>query len=715
MDARRLLVALAVLLTWSGSDALAHVERPSYFPDPAADTSVVPAAGGEVPRIRSLASALKRKPAGRTRVVCQRDSLARLRRSLRTARRAGYDIRPSDHRTLSAKRARRLLKINRKLRRRCRFTEIQPAVTRSSNNDRVVVLPGLYTEPTSRAQPTQDPACAELKVNGDRPGNEGQALSFEYQTRCPNDQNLIAVIGRSLGGGEDPMPPRPDRFGIPNLGACIRCNLQIEGSGLSADDVVVDAGDTAKGNGGPNGAGHVKDVVIRADRADGFVLRNVTARHAGENGLYVIETDGYRLDRFKSYYSKLYGTLTFTSDHGVHSNCDAAGHGDSGVYPGGAPETGEQRQAGTVARLNQLVTRCDLHHNMAGYSGTNGNAVHIAGNEIYDNALGIQTDVVTAAGHPGFPGDSMVVEDNRIHSNNFNLYADTSDVEPAFPFPVGTGMWIAGGNHHTIRNNWFYDNWRRGTMVFTVPDALVCGAAADGNEQAGCDSNRISTSHYNSQYDNHMGITPDGVSAPNGIDFWWDNFAGSRGNCWYRNDDPGGIQSDPASLPACNDGRDPALSLGTGDPENESELGRCVVAFETRDFEPGSPCPWLQSPSKPGGGGARLGAFRPAFTRVAAPPQLPSTLDPVPLSQASCADWLAADAQGRSALAGRLTAFAGGVVNTGSRDIGTGATLTGEQVGRLYESWCSQPYARGFLLYKLYTFNAAFRRELGGA
>ena len=47
------------------------------------------------------------------------------------------------------------------------------------------------------------------------------------------------MLGRALGLRHGPAdPPLEDRHGIPNLGPCIRCNLQIEGSGVSADDVV---------------------------------------------------------------------------------------------------------------------------------------------------------------------------------------------------------------------------------------------------------------------------------------------------------------------------------------------------------------------------------------------------------------------------------------------------------------------------------------------
>jgi hypothetical protein len=51
--------------------ALAHLERPSYWPDPAPDTTVRPAAGGEVPTARSLSSAVSGSGPGEVLVVCQ--------------------------------------------------------------------------------------------------------------------------------------------------------------------------------------------------------------------------------------------------------------------------------------------------------------------------------------------------------------------------------------------------------------------------------------------------------------------------------------------------------------------------------------------------------------------------------------------------------------------------------------------------------------------
>jgi hypothetical protein len=711
-------LVVAAFLVWATS-AVAHVERPSYWPDPAPDTSISPPAGGKVPKVRSLRSALRKRAPGETRVVCKHSSMRKLKKSVRRARKHGYDVRPSEHHKLSRKKARRLLRTNRRLKRMCEFHQIQPAVTASGNNDRVVVMPGLYLEKTSRAQPTQDPKCDQYRTSGDRPGQDGVALSYEYQFKCPNDQNLIAVMGRGLSDVPPPMPPNDNRHGIPDAGPCIRCNLQLEGSGVNADDVAVDAGDASKGDGGPNGVGTKKDVAIRADRADGFVLKNIKVRHAKEHGIYVLESDGYRLTHFKTYYNGLYGVLAFVEDHGVEEHCDASGHGDSGVYPGAAVESGHQRPPGTEFRYNQQIRFCDLHHNMAGYSGTNGNAVWVHDNRIYDNALGLQTDVVTGAGHPGYPGDSMLIEHNLFYSNNFNIYEEDSSVKPAFPFPVGTGMWIAGGNWEQVRENYFYDNWRRGTMLFSVPDQLVCGPAADGNQQAGCNPDGQSTSFYNSFYDNHMGVRPDGAADPNGTDFWWDPYPGTIGNCWWNNIPAegaeitydGGANYTGGTFPACDNGTRPDKSVGTGSPTQTGELGSCLAAFETRTFDPNGPCPWFKTPPEPQPGNspsARVSGS--AFSLPSAP--VARVLKPLDrradMSGVSCADWNSSDADDRAWLLEKVSEFVGGVVVDEEKAVGYGDVLTTEQANRLFNTTCATEVAQGFLLYKLFSWAAVY-------
>ena len=590
MRKRRGFVAIAIgaAMLVSAPLAFAHIERASYWPDPGVDNAVKGGAGGKVPKTRSLFSALDKKQRGDTRVVCQgRSSLKALKKDLKAAQR-GYHLRLSDKRKqIGPKKAEDLLEFNQRLLRKCKFDSIQDAVDAAGNNDRIVIMPGSYTEPDSRAAPTNDPSCASLLEENDE--SQTDALSYAYHLKCPNDQSLINISGRAFGG-DPPQPPNEDRHGIPAAGPCVKCNLQLEGSGATPNSVVIDAGRVESGNGGPVGA--VKDVAIRLDRADGTVIRNLTARHAGEHGIYVLETDGYRLERFKGFYNADYAVLAFTSDHGLMQKCDAAGSGDSGLYPGGAPETGEQTREGK-RRYNTEIRYCDMRHNTAGFSGTDGNAIWLHHNNLYDNANGFTTDVFTASGHPGFPQDSDLLEKNKFYSNNFNPYRG-GDVRPTTPMPVGTGMWIAGGNNNVIRNNWFFDNWRRGTMQFAVPNTLICSPPTPS--LPGCLPSDQSTSHRNQYYGNKMGTTPKGKRRPNGLDFWWDPYPGNANNCWYKNTGRDGNAASVTSLPP-NLPSDCATSLGTGSTDGQTaELFSCLGVPLGDQV-----CPWFTTPPKPSG------------------------------------------------------------------------------------------------------------------
>ena len=670
------LVAIVV-----AAPAAAHIERTSYWPDPGPDTSVEPAAGGEVPRARSLASALDRAAPGHTRVVCKPNSRRRALHSIAAATKEGFRLRPSAPvRRLSPGAAAKHRRLTMRLLDRCRFRHIQKAVFASSNNDRIVVMPGLYLEGPSRAHPENDPRCADLRETTELAAG---AASYRYQVACPNDQSLIYVQGRAVPAAPPPDPPLENRFGIPDEGACVRCNLQIEGAGVTPDDVVLDG---AKDPSGPVDARAVasKDVLIRADRADGFVISNMTTAHASETGIYIHETDGYLIDNFKAFYNGLYGTLTFATDHGLTTDCDLVGARDSGVYPGGSPDTGAQRIE-PQPRINQVVKRCDLHHNAAGYSGVMGNAVRLVNNDIYDNASGIVIASVFPGGHPGYPQDSAVFERNRIYSNNFDAFAPDTDVRGVIPAPVGTGIVIIGGNENVFAGNWIYDNWRRGAMQVALPDVFV----GDTGTLYG------STSHGNSYHDNVMGVAPDGTRAPNGLDFWWDEAPGQRRNCWFDN---GAVTTDPPSLPSTCDG----VSLGLTYEIHLIELLSCIGGL-AGDYDP-SKCSWFAQPSPPSGAMTSTVSGAPAADR-ADPGGWGEHRRPFENSDtlqfASCAHWLELDARGRQRALARIEQLIAG-------QSGQGTTLgraTGEAA---LDGGCSRPASRAILLYEIYDRAVAF-------
>jgi hypothetical protein len=638
------------------SFASAHLERPSYWPDPGAEQVGGQPAGGAVPNARSLASAVTGAGPGEVRVVCKRGSLKFAKRSIKKAQRQGFRLRPSlPNKRISRGKARRLRAINAALFDQCSFRSVQKAIDKSGNNDRVVVMPGRYTEPKSRNAPTNDPQCNPSMLQEDQSG--ALTPSYEYQATCSNDQNLIYVQGRAVVG--DPLAePDPDRHGIPEqeLGPCIRCNLQIEGSGPKPEDVIFDAGkgyinpkdpDARPGGDLPAEDCHAGDadnpcfskhVVLRTDRSDGFVGRNFLVRGAREHGFYTEETDGVLLDKVKFFWTADYGHLSFTTDHNTVQNCEGYGAGDAVVYPGAAPQTGEFRDDDFYPeeRYNTTIKRCDLHGSAMGYSGSMGNSTRVTENRFYGNANGLTSDTLSSPGHPGFPADGMKIDKNWFYANNLDVYTEDPPFSPLVPQPVGSGIVWAGYNDGRFEDNWVFDNWRQGTMLISIPDTLAGDTEGNADSQIHCPTgaappNSISTSCDNQQSGNKMGQVPPGfvahpdlelfgnqttlagnsvpATAPNGVDFWWDEQTANTGNCWFSNTGPDGtrdsLAGDPPLAPAAGQSLPGFLpencSTSTGSPIYLGKavgLLTCFGQWETGETEiPG--CDWWDTPPQP--------------------------------------------------------------------------------------------------------------------
>jgi hypothetical protein len=510
-----------IVLALAAPAAFAHPERQSYFPDGSV---------GAVPEYRRTAEQVL--------TVCKRDSARRIRRV--------FDGR------LERRRLRQL--------KQCRFRHIQAAVDAARNGAIIRIMPGVYREGPSRRNPEPDPRCASdyEQIAGGVP-----VANYEYQRKCPNAQNLIAIVGDG---------PDDDRV------CDSKCNLQIQGMGRTRKNVLI-SGQRTKLN------------VIRADRADRIYLKKLTVEFSDFNNIYVLETNGFRMEDITSRYSREYGFLSFTSDHGLYNRLEAFGSGDSGLYPGSGPE-------GHCRRYGIEITGSNSHHNTIGYSGTAGNGVWAHDNRFHHNATGMTTDSF-ASGHPGMPQDCAKWERNLIYSNNEDYFNDERDaycsstppehrdpkvVCPTFQVPVATGIGIFGGNGDIVRDNYIYDNWRDGVKLLFVP------AAFRGEPEKGID-----TSFDNTFADNKMGVRPDGVRDPNGNDFWWDEEG--RGNCWSGNVGPGG--GVPSSnvltgLPAC-----PGSSLfSPGVPTRTASQATCATwdPYENPD-PPG--CDWFTRPEEP--------------------------------------------------------------------------------------------------------------------
>ncbi|MGZ8742913.1 MAG: right-handed parallel beta-helix repeat-containing protein [Nocardioides sp.] len=563
-----LVAMVAGLLGLGGlSPASAHVERPAAFPD----------GSGTVPKYLGLDNP-------RQRVVCKPDSDERI-----------AEMKPGP-----------LKQRNKALLKQCEFRSIQSAInTIKKRNTSIYILPGYYTE-KKWAEKKRSDYCSNLSTESDDPlgaaatyigslsspqtgaataaedepgGSDPIAMSYADQVRCQHNLNLIAIMGDQT----------PDNDSI----KCDSrfCGTQLVGTGPNKKSVVIDNRFT-------------KLNAVRADRAGGVVLRNFTVQQAEFNAVYVLETDGFLLDRIVTRGNDEYGILAFASDHGLIQHTDNYFNGDSGIYPGSGSDLNGDNPDFEVTRYAIEIRYNKSHDNTLGYSGTAGNSIHAHHNEFYDNATGIATDSLFP-GHPGLPQDHARWNHNKVYSNNENYYTRYVDtgvcakpmkergyidgtVCPVIPTPVGTGVLIAGGNFNSTDNNWIYDNWRYGTMQFWVPAPL-----RDEFDP----SKLYDTSNYNRSFANKLGITPSGETKHNGLDFWWDDQG--LGNCWEDNESSRGE-------PTHNFTVDPGPCAGGGSQVLPGVPAKDAGFLSCSQYDRNDPtwrhppeCEWFDDPAKP--------------------------------------------------------------------------------------------------------------------
>jgi hypothetical protein len=100
-----------------------------------------------------------------------------------------------------------------------------------------------------------------------------------------------------------------------------------------------------------------------------------------------------------------------------------------------------------------------------------------------------------------------------------------------------------------------------------------------------------------------------------------------------------------------------------------------------------------------GGGDDQPGVTRPAASQ--------SRASQATLAAADCNLWLSIHGAQRSQLVASMRDFFGGPVDGGGAPGERGSTLTDAAATRLFDSYCAQPFASAFKLYKLYGRAAA--------
>jgi hypothetical protein len=437
------------------------------------------------------------------------------------------------------------------------YRHLQSAVDAANLPGSIIkMLPGRYQEEPSLEPPTG--ACANLTGLRKSELYKYEVLTLQQQIDCPHNQNLVAIIHKD--------------------------HLQIEGTGAKPTDVIVDAQ-------------YKKLNTIRADNSDGVYFRNLTAERSQFNAFYVMETDGFVLEKAVGRWNDEYGFLTFAVDHGLYTEAEGYGNGDSAFYPGAASNINKDNKY-AVPRYAVEIRNSYGHDNMLGYSGTAGDSVWVHDSVFTHNSTGISTDSAFP-NHPGMPQNHSKFERNIIADNNNDYYRYHKDgtcqkpyeqrgyengvVCPVVGVPVGNGVINPGGNYNVWRDNYIYGNHYSGFVTSWVP-----GFVRNDNTFA----QQFDTSHHNRYLNNHMGVSEKGVASPNGVDYWWDGQGVD--NCWTTASDSVDVSSNIGPLPQCGSDELPTaygMKRYIGEPAGTLKMYACAQ-YSLQDQRMPIDCDW---------------------------------------------------------------------------------------------------------------------------
>ncbi len=209
---------------------------------------------------------------------------------------------------------------------------------------------------------------------------------------------------------------------------------------------------------------------IFVNNADRVVVRGIHGRNWKGNCFFVVNVDGYTLDKLVAERCGVYGIYAFNSKGGRMTNSEAFYNNDAGFYIGQTPpQTGRKKRS--------IVRNIKSWGNVLGWSGTNMRYVTITKSRFYNNGAGIVPNALESEKFP--PAEENVIADNDVFWNNFNFYwgapfeIPQSGAAGLAGYPIGTGILLFGSQDTTIENNRIFGNWLAGLGL--VPQFTLAG------------------------------------------------------------------------------------------------------------------------------------------------------------------------------------------------------------------------------------------------
>jgi parallel beta-helix repeat protein len=273
--------------------------------------------------------------------------------------------------------------------------------------------------------------------------------------------------------------------------------------------------------------GGIENGITVMDNANNVVIRNITVRNFGGNGILLTHVRGFLISNVTAINNGEYGIFPVYCEDGVIDHCFASGHTDTGIYVGQSK--------------NVLITFNKATGNVDGIEIENCTNVAATKNESFGNTGGML--VVLLPGLTVKSSANILLNENYIHDNNLPNFAPPGN---GFEIgvPQGSGVLIVGADNVTVRDNKISNNGFVGTAVVST---LVLGSIFGLPPEAFADiePNADGAKITGNQYVHNGFAPPPGLPLP-AVDLLWDGTG--INNCWKNNTY---TTSYPSTLPSC--------------------------------------------------------------------------------------------------------------------------------------------------------------------
>ena len=231
--------------------------------------------------------------------------------------------------------------------------------------------------------------------------------------------------------------------------------------GLDRDTVVLDGG-------------FELDNGIRVLGAPGVAVENLTAQNYTSNGVFWIQSTGYRASYVTTYRTGDYGIYAFDSVQGQIDHSHTVGSRDAGIY------------IGQCYPCDAVITDVVSSHNGLGYSGTNAGGDLLLVNSVWhNNRVGIVPN--SGSYELCYPQRETTIVGNLVYDNN---QSDTPAIDVAL-LAQGNGILVAGGIANVVERNRVDDHARTGIgLVPFLEDTPNDALPPDDEWGLPCDESR---------------------------------------------------------------------------------------------------------------------------------------------------------------------------------------------------------------------------------